>query len=209
MKSLLHEREKKIIQETIDEVEKHTSGEIVVKVARNSNFYLWIYPLMILAGVLVGSGIFLLVAWNQHWDPPAGQLLLSQILGALVGVALSAIPGFRRSLIAQEMFSHAVHREALANFMDLGMSHTRGRTGILIYISEFEHRVEILADKGINSKVTPDYWAKEVDDIIKGIRANAAARAIVSAVTDIGAKLAEHFPPAPNDNPNELSNELR
>lgn len=209
MKHLLHEREQKIIQEIIAEVEQHTSGEIVVKVVRSCSFYLWIHPVMTLAGLFISTGLYLLFAWNLHWDPPAGQLLACQGIGAAVGLLLSLIPNFKRSLISKQLQATAVHREALANFTQLGVSYTRQRTGILLFISEFEHRVVVLADKGINDKVDATYWDQEVDKVVKGIRANRASAAIVSAVTNIGAKLAEHFPHTPGDNPDELSNKLR
>ena len=53
-----------------------------------------------------------------------------------------------------------MHRRAVELFRAGCELKTRGRTGILIYLSLGERRAEILADKAIADKVEPEVWGK-------------------------------------------------
>jgi uncharacterized membrane protein len=45
-------------------------------------------------------------------------------------------------------------QRSLAAFTGQGLHHTRAETGILIFVSLLEHRVVVLADRGINEKTS-------------------------------------------------------
>lgn len=62
-------------------------------------------------------------------------------------------------------------------------------TGILILVSLLEHRVQVLADKGINDRVPPGTWDGLVNGIIDGIRTGRATDAICDAIARCGALL--------------------
>jgi putative membrane protein len=93
-------------------------------------------------------------------------------------------------------------------FIEEGVTETRERSGVLLYLSEAEHRVELLADRGIHERVGAETWQRLVDEVVIGIRAGHAMDGIVKAVDAIGASLAQHFPPS-SDDVNELSNAPR
>jgi putative membrane protein len=93
----------------------------------------------------------------------------------------------------------------VTSFFKHGLYRTKDGTGILIFISVFERKVWVLADRGIDAKVSVDHWRSVVGGITEGIRNNQAAAAICMAVDTIGRTLAEHFPVAPDDI-NELEN---
>lgn len=78
-------------------------------------------------------------------------------------------------------------------------------TGVLIFISIFEHKVWVLGDRGINSKVTPDQWGAIVTALVAGMKEKRAAEALCTAVSGVGDILKEHFPVRPDD-VDELSN---
>jgi putative membrane protein len=77
----------------------------------------------------------------------------------------------------------------------------------LIFASVAERYAEIVADAGINSKVTPDVWDKAVAALIAGLKDGRAGDGFVAAVELCGAVLAEHFPPGAL-NRDELPNKL-
>jgi len=66
-----------------------------------------------------------------------------------------------------------------------------------------EHRVWVLADSGINSRIGQDQWQEIVDHITAGIKQNRQGEAIGEAIGRVGAILQEHFP-ITTDDPNEL-----
>ena len=65
---------------------------------------------------------------------------------------------------------------------------------MLIFISLFERRVWVLADRGINRKVTPGRWDEIVSCIVQGIKQKRGAEAVCAAVANVGKLLADHFP---------------
>ncbi|HKN10099.1 MAG TPA: TPM domain-containing protein, partial [Pseudomonadota bacterium] len=62
---------------------------------------------------------------------------------------------------------------------------------------------EIIADSGINAKVTPDAWAGAVAAMVSAIKAGRPGDGFVAAIELCGAQLAQNFPPG-ELNPNEL-----
>jgi len=86
---------------------------------------------------------------------------------------------------------------------------TRDRTGILIFLALGEHRAVILADEGINRAVPEGLWDRVVADLVAGIKAGQAPRALENAVVRCGEILAEHrVEPRPDDT-DELSDRPR
>ena len=84
---------------------------------------------------------------------------------------------------------------------------TTGRTGVLIFVSIAEKRVEIIADSGIDAQVEKGIWQKIVDDFTADIGAGRAVEGFERAIGRIGELLAQHFPPRDID-PNELPDHL-
>jgi putative membrane protein len=83
----------------------------------------------------------------------------------------------------------------MQQFFAHGLHHTQNRTGVLIFASVAERYAEIVADAGINEKVTPHVWDQAVAALIAGIKQGRAADGFVAAIEQCGAVLAEHFPP--------------
>src|SRR4029453_11080056 len=103
--------------------------------------------------------------------------------------------------------AEAVHSLALASFTQHGLHYTRDHTGILIVVSLLEHRVEVLADRGINAKVEAGTWQEIVTILTDGLKSKQAADAYCSAIKRCGEILAAHFPRQP-DEKDELPNRL-
>jgi uncharacterized membrane protein len=92
---------------------------------------------------------------------------------------------------------------ALQLFGQLGVWDTEQNNGVLVYVLLADKDVEIVADRGINRKVSQDDW----EAICRGMeRAFAEGRfeeGAVDGVTAIGELLAQHFPRT-GAGPNEL-----
>ena len=84
------------------------------------------------------------------------------------------------------------------------MGHTKDGTGILIFISMLEQRVELIADKGIAEKVESDFWQKLVNNIISGIKEKRMVASLCESIKECGDLLAADFP-RQTDDENELS----
>ena len=99
----------------------------------------------------------------------------------------------------------AVQARARRHFMEAGVHDTLDHTGILIFVSLLERRVELIADRGINEKVDPETWTSIVNGMISKISAGKIADAIVEAVKECGDILAKKVERRQNDT-NELGN---
>jgi putative membrane protein len=89
-----------------------------------------------------------------------------------------------------------------------GLHRTQGRTGILLFVSLLEHRVQVLADQGINDRVPSGTWDEVVQGIVAGIRADRPAEALCRAIEQCGELLTHHCPSGSGRNPNELPDRL-
>jgi putative membrane protein len=205
---LFKKEELERIEARIGEVEARTSGEIVTVVVRASSDYLWVRWLWAGIGAVLGS--LAIVALERSGGRSANtlELLETQVFGAVTGAWLSLLPPLRRLVLPARQTAWRVHREALASFSAAGLHETRDRTGILVYLSELERRVVILADRGIHAQLGESYWKERVTEIVSGIRGSRAAEALLAALDKMGAELATHFPPRPVDR-NELPNAVR
>ena len=97
----------------------------------------------------------------------------------------------------------------MAAFLTEEVFSTENRTGILIFISYFEHIVEVIGDTGINEKVNQEEWVYVVDLIVDGIKKKDPAGGIVRGVERCGELLKTAGVDKPPDNPNELSDDIR
>ena len=121
-------------------------------------------------------------------------------------VALS-LPGIRFHIVPRRTKHERAHTEAMQQFFAQGLHQTENRTGVLIFASAAERYAEIVADRGIHAKVTPQVWDQAVAALIAGISQGRIADGFIAAIEQCGAVLAEHFPPGVL-NPDELPNKL-
>ena len=195
--------EKERIHQAIIAAESNTAGEIVPIVATSSARYTEIELLGLIIGLFIGIVVewFLSDPWgSEYWN-------LWPVIGACLGFMLGRFPAVKRLLSSENRIREAVHTFALASFSEHGLHYTRDHTGILILVSLLEHRVEVLADRGINAKVDTGTWQEIVHMLTEGLKSNRACDAFCAAIERCGAILAQHFPRHADD-VDELPNRL-
>jgi uncharacterized membrane protein len=96
---------------------------------------------------------------------------------------------------------------AQKKFHDLGMHQTDRRNAVLIFIAPRAHKFAVIGDEGIHQKCGSALWQKVVGKMRDHFRGEQFSEAIVGAIRDIGAVLAEHFP-GKGGGPNELPDEI-
>jgi uncharacterized membrane protein len=94
---------------------------------------------------------------------------------------------------------------AIELFSQLGIWDTENNSGVLIYVQLIDRRVEIVADRGINTRVGQTFWSAICRRIEQAFSEGRFEQGALLALSEITAALAEHFP-ASRDNPDELSN---
>ena len=74
---------------------------------------------------------------------------------------------------------------------------TEQNLGVLIYALLSEHRVEIVADRGVRARVTQAELDALCATVVQGFRDSDAERGVVTAIDALGTLLAPHFPHDP------------
>lgn len=92
---------------------------------------------------------------------------------------------------------------AIEVFSQLRVWDTEQNSGVLIYLLLAEHKVEIVADRGIHAKVGKAGWEAICQQMERRFRAGEFETGVVEGIAAITALLQQHFP-ASHDNPNEL-----
>ena len=195
------------LEAAVLEAERNTAGEIVVVVARACDEYGS-------AGWRLGVSLAALVfAGLLAFAPPlAGWYYLAAQAAALAAAhAVARIDAVRRLLLAQPLVLARVAERARHAFAANGLAGTQHRTGILLFVALLERRVVVLADEGIDRALDPnESWQQVVDLAVGGLRRGSAADAVnglEAAIRRCGEILAHHVP-APDRNPDELSNRI-
>jgi len=212
MKSLaqqfLSEPDREKIIQTVKEVEQETAGEILPMVVSQS----YTYPMAeAIGGLVLSLPISLILTYfigGWLWIGHQNMWLflgLQTFCFIVFHQVCKRILGLKRLFISQREINAEVEEAATTSFFREGLYKTRDATGILIFISVFEHKVWVLGDEGINKKVSEDQWDNIVHIITDGIKQNNQAEAICLAVNEVGHILKQHFPIKPDDR-NELKN---
>jgi len=104
-----------------------------------------------------------------------------------------------------DSMAHIAHERALALFGKLRVWDTAHNNGVLIYLLLAEHRIEIVADRGLNALVAPDTWPQLVAGMSAAFKAGDYEGGLTHAVQQVSQLLQQHFAlQRGQSNPNEL-----
>ncbi|MEL6060998.1 MULTISPECIES: TPM domain-containing protein [unclassified Methylobacterium] len=182
--------------------EAGTAGEIVVMVSGRAGAYRSLVLLATLvAALILPWPLIALTAWG-----PAGVALAQAALVAAILLA-SQSERLRLALVPARLRSACVREAAQRAFWSRGLSLTRSRTGVLLYLSLAERHAEIVTDLGVLRHVSPAAWDGILADLIAALGRGAIEAGLTGAIEAIGTCLAEHLPAGPDD-PDELPNRV-
>ncbi len=214
----LSKDEMKKISSAVKNAEGKTSGEIATAMIKESYDYA-IYELMF--AVIIGFLYFVIMMFfvgnveqllqEKFWDYSVNYLVMfygfSTFIVITIFYFIGNISSIDRLIVPKKLRNRKVQERATRYIMESGVYNTKDRTGILIFISIMERRVELLADSGINELISPEKWQNIVDNIIKGIRQKEIVDHLVESINECGNLLAEHFP-IQTDDKNELTDDI-
>lgn len=203
------------IREAVDLAETQTAGEIVPYVVTRSGRYEIAVWRAGAVGALLAGASGLLVAWlydgwGLGWLYSAwGMAMVMSLGGVLAALIVWSIPSLRRGFAGTGRLAQRVHRRAEAAFLEEEVFQTRDRTGILLFISLFEHRIEVIGDAGINKVVAQEEWDEMVNHIRQGIKRNQFADGLVDAIKMCGELLHRSGVGISDEDEDELSDDVR
>jgi putative membrane protein len=186
----------------ISDVEDDSSGEVVLVIAEQAAHYRAIPILWALLAALI-------TPWPLIWltSISTSRIFLMQLAVALTLSLVLSWPRLRYALVPRSIKRAQGHEAASQEFLRRGLTRTREKTGVLIYLALAEHHAEILADTGIADRVDAGIWADIVADLTAAIREGRMTEGLIEAIRRTGAILAEHAPPRLDD-VDELPNKV-
>ena len=192
------------LAQVVRDLEKNTAAEIVIAVRGRSGMYRHADYLFGALVALAGLVFILFSPFVIHvyWIP-------FEVIGLFVAGAFVCSRGslLRRLLTTETFRAKAVRTGAAALFYDAGIANTHAETGLLVYLSLLERRLEVIADHGILRVMPPLKWNHAVFEL-RQVALDPQPEKLVKAVRELGCLLAECLP-ATREHPHELSDSPR
>jgi putative membrane protein len=194
--------DKNRITAAIAEAESTTAGEIYVVIAHGGEEFHYV-------PVIWAALVALLLPWPLHLltSLSTTTILILQVIVFVGGALIMSHPSIGHRIVPNAIAAERTRRQAYEQFLAHGVHLTEARTGVLIYVTPSDRRVEIVADVGIHSKVGEAAWEELAQEISGAARNGQLVEGMLIAIRKAGALLAQHFPPSTR-NPNELSDRM-
>jgi putative membrane protein len=204
------------IKSAVKDAEDKISGEVVPVIVERSGFYsIANYKSSIIASAI--AFVFMIIldryiitdaSHTLYYDP-----VFIFVVVAAAGIVGALLPNFidplKRLLVSQDQLDQSTRLRAENAFLEEEIFNTRQRTGIMIFISFFEHEVIVMADKGINKVVEQKEWDSIVAGLIVQIREGRIVEGLEKAIKRCGEILLERGFTKTADDINELGDDLR
>ncbi|MCC6699493.1 MAG: hypothetical protein IT365_27960 [Candidatus Hydrogenedentes bacterium] len=206
------------IREAVAKAESRTAAEIVPVVASSSGRYDRAEDIV---GLLTGL-VLMAITWRFYprhwyesgsWDGPSMSLelpalALAVLVGFLVGAAIASRIGWLRPLFTPRMqMREEVNARARQAFFDDRVHHTKGATGLLIFVSLYERTAVILADEAITKHLGQGTLDDLCAGLVRKLHEGHAAEGLVETILAAGEHLAKTLPREAGD-VNELADAL-
>jgi putative membrane protein len=191
------------ITAAVTDAETRTGVEIRLVLAHSSSHYgafALIYPGLL---ALVAGG----VASAIRPDQPAWMLFVGQALVFLASVAVLQFQPLRQALVPPAIKRKAAWRHARLHYASIGLKHPHIKSAVLIFCSEAERTVEILADDEVAEMLPPAVWVPVVQTFKAHFAQGKVADAFVEAAGACATILAPAFPPLAGQD-NEIADDF-
>jgi putative membrane protein len=185
--------ERRAIEAAIRDAERATSAEFVAAIVRRAEGHHAVGLTAGLVAALVVPSIALL------WDPWISVALSLGLQCAAFAVvyALFEFTALSARLAPPGKRAMKVRRLARLLFFERGLGGLPTHNGVLLLVALAERQVEIVADHGIDGLVGTSEWQRIVDSFSATARTGKVAKALETAIRDLGTVLGRHFPATP------------
>ena len=161
--------------------ERGTAAEIVVVVAARSGSYL---DLALIAGAAVAAVTLAVALFAPAVFHPVAVAIEVPLAFGVAAWLVHRTPGLLSWLAPGARAQAQVERAAAAQFVAEAVHGTKGRTGLLLYVSVMEERVTLVPDLGLQGRVPAPLWTtvrfaergagrrvRTQDDLLRGLAA--------------------------------------
>ena len=179
------------VTRAVREAERGTSAELIVVVAARSGTYLDV-------ALAIGAAVATLNLWVALFAPavftPVIVALEVPLVGAIGTWLAHRTPGLLRALTPAARRRRQVERAAAEHFLSEAVHGTRGRTGLLVYLSLLERRVALVPDLGLEARLPSAAWSEVLWSAVGDPSAPRTSDDVVRGLSQIGAILRARLP---------------
>lgn len=184
---------KSAVVDAVAALERCSCAEVVVEVRGRSGSY--VHAEARFASLL--AFVTLLVLLFSPWTFAPVWVAVDVALAWVVGIFIARkSDGVRRLLTSERERATQVRAVAASVFHDRGVANTEGETGVLLYLSLLEGRLELLADRGVLESVPSLEWNRIAADARSRHATTATLLDVLQRLTEL---LQRHLPVADGD----------
>lgn len=212
LKSRFTDADLERIKATVKEAESKISGEIVpVFVEKSGHYIIANYR----GAVVLAAFTFSLLVFFDRYVPSVAihdplLIFIAVVSGGAIGALITHfVWPIKFWLLSQFHLDQSTRKRAESAFLEEEIFNTRHRTGIMIFVSFFEHEVIVMADRGISKVVVQKEWDKMVEKLIENVRRQKVTDGMIEAVQRCAEILLENGFSRTKDDVNELRDDLR
>ena len=199
--TLLTEKQKYSLEEHIRKIESRTDAEIVMVLAKRSDNYGY-------APTLIAACTSMLIPLASLFWPfwlSLSEVVFIQFV-AFFGLAiLLRIPTLIRLVVPRRTKFFRASNMAMRQFLTQQVHTNKNNLGLIIFVSELEHYIEIITDHGLK-KIENTAWEIAIQNAVPLLQKGKIEESFKSIIDLVGSELVEHFPKTANKA--ELPNRL-
>ena len=190
------------IEKSIEKAESLCDAEIVVAFAEMSGPY---KDVRLLWGA-IGSLVTLIILMFAPIDFNAMYLIPNTVIAFVFCYWLSSrFPRFVKVLTSESRRANQVRANSELTWFRQGVAFTKRRTGVLVYVSLFERKGNLICDAGIRQQVPKSVLGKLEVSLRKVADNDEPITAFGIFLDELAKDMAQYVPEA-EDNPDELPN---
>jgi putative membrane protein len=199
------------IDTLVARIEARTGVQIATAIVRRSDAYTELpWKAFALGASLAAFALVAAGARSPQWVISSTALLDTAVIlltGATAALITMFVPAFARLLLRRHRAAIEVRRYAESLFFRRRLFRTRERTAVLILVSLFERRIEIIADEGLDTRVTAAAWNGVVARMTPHLRGQRPFDALKEALDIVDTLLVQRGFHGRPDAPDELPNQ--
>jgi len=170
----------------VAELERKTDAEVVVVAAERSGNYRDVAQAIASLAALLALAVMAALPWHVH---PVFVVVDLALLWVVVSWAMGS-HRLLAKLVSAARRREQVRISAAAAFHQEAVHATPRRTGLLVYVSAWEHHVELIPDVGLEARIPRGRWIAATDALTTDSLA-----AFLTGLDAVGALLGEFVPP--------------
>jgi putative membrane protein len=191
--SFLDPGESDDLEKEIAHLEAQTGVQLVTAIIGKADSYVELpWKAFALGAALAGLALVIAAALWPRWTDAGDPLIFAvAILGAGAASAILAVvaPAYARLFLRATRRDVEVRHYAQAFFLRRELFATRERNGILLLVSLFERKVEILPDVGLHARFDAADWRAVIDAMTPLLRERRCFGALQQGVARVQAML--------------------